>query len=121
MFLRGPSDFSLNGDLIEISQRRLMPAGIGPFLHHSICLNISPDMAVLYGNGAFLILLLSTKKRYSSFLKRIYVFQKICFKFKVLKTFKTSNDCHIKTCRYRKRRGYFEEPMLFPLVLKCNL
>ena len=56
-------------------------------------------MAVLYGNDAFSILVLSTKKRYSSFLKKVFVFQKICFKVKVLKTFKIFTDCHIKACR----------------------
>ena len=40
------------------------------------------DMAVLFGNNAFSILVLSTKKRYSSFLKKALVFQKICFKVK---------------------------------------
>ena len=43
----------------------------------------------------------STKKRYSSFLKKVFFFQKICFK--VLKQFKISSDCHIKTCRSFKR------------------
>ena len=53
-------------------------------------------MAVLYGNDAFSILVLSTKKRYSSFLKKVFVFQKIYFKVKVLKTFKIFTDCHKK-------------------------
>ena len=83
-------------------------------------------MAVLYGNDAFSILVLSTKKRYSSFLKKVFVFQKICFKVKVLKTFETFTDCYIKTCRSLKRRAilkipstvFLEEPMLFLLVLK---
>ena len=42
------------------------------------------------------ILLASIKKQYSSFLKKVFVYQKICFKVKVLKTFETSTDCHIK-------------------------
>ena len=42
------------------------------------------------------ILVFSTKKWYSSFLKEVFVFQKICFKVKVLKMFKISTDCHIK-------------------------
>ena len=46
-----------------------------------------------------------TKKRYSSFLKKVYVFQKICFKIKVLKTFKISSDFHINACRSVKRRA----------------
>ena len=33
-----------------------------------------------------------------------FVFKKICFKVKVLKMFKISSDCHIKTCRSPKRR-----------------
>ena len=37
-------------------------------------LTLVSDMAVLYGNDAFSILVRSTKKRYSSFLKKVYVF-----------------------------------------------
>ena len=51
------------------------------------------------------ILIFSTKKRYSSFLKNVFVFQKMFFKVKVLKTFKSSSDCHIKICRSVKRRA----------------
>ena len=47
--------------------------------------------------------MVSTKKRSSSFLKKIFVFQKICFKVKVWKTFETFTDCHIKTFRSLKR------------------
>ena len=74
-------------------------------------------MAVLYGNGAFSILVFSTKKWCSSFLKKGFVFQKICFKVKVLKTFKFSL---IVICQSLKRRichmpishteDYFENP-----------
>ena len=39
---------------------------------------------------------------YSSLLKKVFVFQKIYFKVKVMKTFKISTDCHIKTCRSLK-------------------
>ena len=39
------------------------------------------------------------KNRYSNFLEKVFVFQKIFFKVKVLKTFKISSDCYIKTCR----------------------
>ena len=46
----------------------------------------------------FSILVLWTKKRYSSFLKKFFVFQKISFKVKVLKTFKIATDFHIKIC-----------------------
>ena len=34
-------------------------------------LTLAPDKAVLYGNDAFSILVLSTKKRYSSFSKKV--------------------------------------------------
>ena len=44
------------------------------------------DRTGLYGNDAFLILRLSTKKRYSSFYKNVFFIQKICCKVKVMKT-----------------------------------
>ena len=102
---------------------------IGPFCsHHFICLNmaLASDMAVLNENHAFSILVLSTRKQYSSFLKKVFVFQKICFKVKVLKTLKIFSDCHIKTCRSLERRAILkipctvdlEEPMHFLLALK---
>ena len=50
-------------------------------------LTLASDMVVLYGDDAFSILALSTKKSYSSFLTKVFVFQKICFKVKLLKTF----------------------------------
>ena len=62
-------------------------------------------MEVLYANDVFSILVLSTEKQYSSFLKKVFVFQKIYFKVKVLKTFKISTDSHIKTCRFLERRA----------------
>ena len=73
---------------------------------------LASDMAVLYGNDAFSILVLSTKRRNSRFLKKVFIFQKICLKVKVLKSFKTE--------------GYFENPwycvleesMVFLLALK---
>ena len=61
--------------------------------HRSI-LALAFDMAVLYENDAVSILVLSTKKRYSSYLKKIFIFQKICFKVKVLKSFKISRLSH---------------------------
>ena len=50
---------------------------------------MASDRAVLNGNDVFSILVASTKERYSSFLKKVFVSQKICFKVKVLKTFET--------------------------------
>ena len=38
------------------------------------------DSLVLYGNVALSIVVISIKKRYSSFLKKAFVFQKTCFK-----------------------------------------
>ena len=69
-------------------------------------------MAVLYGSDAFSILVRSTKKRYYSFLKKIFVFQKICFKVKVLKMFKIFTDRHIETCQSLQRRAIegYENP-----------
>ena len=42
------------------------------------------DKAILYGNVALSIIVLSTIKRYSSFLKMVLVFLKTCFNVKVL-------------------------------------
>ena len=74
-------------------------------------LTLAFDMAVLYGNDAFSILVLSTKKRYFSSLKKVFVFQKIFFKIRVLKSFKMSTDCHVKTCRSLKRRAILKIPI----------
>ena len=76
------------------------------------------DIAVLNGNNTFSILVLSTEKWGSSFLKKDFVFQKICFKVKKLKTFKISTDCHIKACWSRKRRAILKITGTF---LKKNL
>ena len=58
------------------------------------------------------ILVRSTKKWYSSFLKSFYVFQKIYFKVKVIKLFKISSDCHKKACRSLKWRAILKIPNL---------
>ena len=71
---------------------------------------LASDITVLYENHAFSILVLSIKKCYSSFLKKFFVFQKVFFKVKVLKTFKTSTDCHIRTCRSLKSRFILKIP-----------
>ena len=70
-----------------------------------------------------LILVLSTKKWYSSFLKSVCVFQKIYVKVKVLKSFKISSDCHIKAYQSLKwqtilKIPILKEPILFLLALK---
>ena len=56
-------------------------------------LTLASHIWVLYGNDVFSVFVLSAKKRYSS------------FKVKVLKTFKISTDCHMKTCWSLKRRA----------------
>ena len=73
-------------------------------------LTLAFDRVVLYGNVALSFVLLSTKKRYSSFLRKILVFQKTCFKVKVLKTFKIPSGCHIKTCQNLIWRAIFKIP-----------
>ena len=55
----------------------------------------------------------STKKWYPSFLKKVFVFQKICFKVKVLKTIKIFTNCRIKTCQSIKRRAILKIPSTF--------
>ena len=67
-------------------------------------------MVVLYGNYAFSILVISTKKQYSSFLKKVLIFQKIRFKVEVLKTFKIFTDSHIKTCQSPKQMATLKIP-----------
>ena len=73
-------------------------------------LTLASDKGVLNGNDVFSILMVSTKKRYSSFLKKVFVFQKICFEVEVLKTFETSTDCHIKTGQSLKQRAILKIP-----------
>ena len=79
-------------------------------------------MTVLYENNAFSILVLSTKKLCSSFLKGFLFSRKFVSKFNYSKRTKLT-DCHIETCRSLKRRATFQkrlvgEPMLFLLALK---
>ena len=62
-----------------------------------LSLTLDFDWVVLCGNAAFSILVISTKKRYFSFVRKVFVFQKNYFKVKVLKMFKTSSEYHIKT------------------------
>ena len=58
-------------------------------------LTLSSDWAVLYGNIAFSISVLSIKNRCSSFLKKVFLLQKIFYK--VFITFKISSGRHLKT------------------------
>ena len=90
------------------------------YYNSMICLNITSDMVVLYENDALSILVLSTKKRYSSFLKKGFIFEKIDFKVKLLTTLKISTDCHIKTCWSLKRRGIFKIPITISQKYLCS-
>ena len=74
-------------------------------------LTLASNRAVLNENDVFSVLVVSTKNRISRFLKKVFVFQKICFKVKVLKTFSMFPDLHIKTCwSVSQTEGYFENP-----------
>ena len=53
---------------------------------------------------------LSTKKQYSSFSKKLFVFQKASFKVRVMKIFKISIDCHIKIHQSLKRMAISKIP-----------
>ena len=87
---------------------------IGPFCTaHSICLNTG-----LYGNDALSMFVFSTKKRFPSVLKKIFVFQKTYFKVTALKTFKISSNCCIKTSTSLKWRTISNIPST---VLQKNL
>ena len=70
---------------------------------------MASDRAVLNKNDMFSILVISTEKRYSSFLKKIFVIQKILFEVKLMKTFETFTDC--KNMPISQTEGYFENPL----------
>ena len=90
-------------------------------------------MAVFYGHDAFSMLVHSIKKWCSSFLKKGFVFHKICFKVKVLKTIKIFTDFYIKICWFSNgglfwkspipsfRRAYPANIRLYGDVLKTSL
>ena len=84
---------------------------IGPFCSRLLfVLTLASARAVLDENDVFSIFMVLTKKRCSSFLKKVFVFRKICLKAKVLKTFETFTDCPIKTYRSLKRRAILKIP-----------
>ena len=89
---------------------------VGPFLLPILfVLTLASDRAILFGIFAFSVFVLSTKKAH---LKKIFVFQEISFKLKVLKLSKISSDCHIKTCRSLKRRAILK---IASAVFQTNL
>ena len=71
----------------------------------------------MYQNVAFSILVISTKTRYSSFSKKAFVFQKICFEVKVGETFEISTDV-TQNMPIPQTEGYSEKSLL-PFV--CNV
>ena len=62
-----------------------------------------------YGSDTFSMVILSTKKQCSIFLKGFRFLENL-FQIKVLKTFKVSSICHIKTCRSLKRKAILDFP-----------
>ena len=114
---------------LSLSRRYVFGKTTGETQNDSLSLlglTMPSDRTDLYRNVTFSILVLSTKKRFFSFLKLVFLFQKICFKFKALKTLKRCSDCHIKTYLsngwlfWKSVIPFIEEPMLFLLALKWN-
>ena len=66
-------------------------------------LTLASDMAALFENDVFSILVLPTKTRFSSFLKKVFVFLKICCKV-TLSLIVTQKYVELSN------RGYFENP-----------
>ena len=72
---------------------------------------MASDRAVFNGNGVIPILVASTKKKDSSFLKKVFVLRKICFKVKVLKMFEIFTDCHKKKVDF-SNGGFFRKSLV---------
>ena len=81
---------------------------IGPFC--TICipnlslLTLAFDRVVLFGSFAFSIVVLSTKKRYSIFLRKVFVLKEICFRAKVMKMFKIFIEYFLLTFKMKPLR-----------------
>ena len=95
---------------------------IGAFCaHHFICLNIwlliwQFCMEVMRFQSQWFQL----KNGTPVLLKNVFVFQKICFKVKVLKTFKIFIDCHIKTYQSLKRKAILKIPSTVFYKILCS-
>ena len=84
---------------------------IGPFcICHSICLKIGFWQSSFEWKWCVFNLSGFNYKTVLQFFENFFVFQKICFQVKVLKTFETFTDCRIKTCRYLKWRAILKIP-----------
>ena len=85
-----------------------------------LVLTMASDKAILFENVALSILIYLTKKWYSSFLIKVFFFQKIYFKVKVLKTFKIFSGYHKKTCRSLNWRAVSKIPSTFFQKNPCS-
>ena len=84
---------------------------ICPFLLPIVfVLTLAFERSVLYGSVAPSIVVLSTKKLSSSFSKKVFVFQKTCFKAKTIEDVQISSDRHIKICQSHKVRPILKIP-----------
>ena len=70
------------------------------------------DRVVLYVYVVFSVIVLSTKKRYSSFFKKVFIFQKAYFKVRVLKMFQNLKWFSPKTCWSLKLRDILKIPSI---------
>ena len=76
---------------------------------HSVCLKIGFWQGNFVWKYALSFIAPWTKKSYSSFLKKVLVFQKTCFKVNILKTFKFSVIITEKHANLLKK-GLFKNP-----------
>ena len=99
---------------------------ISPFCApHSICLKISLWLVSFVRKCRSSstpvvvrkVVVLPSKKQYFHFLKKVFVFQKTCFKVKVFKAFK---KCHMKTYRSLKRSPIFKVPTTNSVLLLAS-
>ena len=81
---------------------------------------MASDRVVLHGNILFSILIFSTKKQYSSFFEKVFVFSQKLFRSYILKTFKISSACHRKPCRSFKRRSILKIPSTLFQKSQCS-
>ena len=104
----------IRGSYSEIHFEKLhsgkTPFSIGSFVIPILFL-LAVNRVAFYQNATFLIVVLTTKKWYFSFLKKLFL-SEICFEVKVLKMLKVSCDCHIKICQSLKRRAILKIPSI---------
>ena len=87
------------------------PFVIGPFCScHSICLNIDFWQSCFEWKWCVFNFSGFNWNTVLQFFEKGFRFPKICFKVKVLNTFETFTDCHIKSWRSLKRRAILKIP-----------